>query len=287
MAANERSGLPQLLIIGAQKAGTRSLTHYLSRHPQAWMCGRELDFFSDDDTWARGLDWYAQQIGAPAEPGLIVGETSPSYAMSGAFPEAAERIASTLPDVRLVYLLRDPIERMRSGYQHGLASGAESRGMREALLENPFYLDASSYASQVERYLEHLAADRLLLVLSEDLRHHRRETVNRVLDFVGLPAQPDLPLDDEAHSSEDKRVPRAWARALGEVVITRGLEAKVPGRLVRMREQQSPLMTRPFRREETVMPPDLRQELARRLQPDVRRLREWLGADFDGWGLLD
>jgi hypothetical protein len=278
--------LPRLLVIGAQKAGTQSLTHYLSLHPQTWMCRRELDFFSDDATWARGVEWYAGEIAAPDDPRLVVGETSPSYAMARAFPHTVERVAATLPDVRLVYLLRDPIERMRSAYQHGLASGVESRPMREALLDDPFYLDASSYAAQIERYLDRLPAEQLLLVLSDDLRSRRRETVDRVLDFVGLPARPDLPLTDEIHATEHKRVPRAWARALGSVVISRGLEERVPGWLADMRERQSPLMTRPFRPDEAAMSPELRAELANRLTPDVRRLRAWLGPDFDGWGLL-
>jgi hypothetical protein len=277
--------LPRLLVIGAQKAGTQSLTHYLSLHPQTWMCRRELDFFSDDATWVRGVEWYAGAIAAPDDAGLVVGETSPSYAMGRAFPRTVERVAATLPDVRLVYLLRDPIERMRSAYQHGLASGAESRPMREALLEDPFYLDASSYAAQIERYLERLPAEQLLLVLSDDLRSRRRETVDRVLDFVGLPARPDLPLTDEIHATEHKRVPRAWARALGDVIIRRGVE-RVPRWLVRMREQQSPLMTRTFRPDETAMTPELRAELSARLRPDVSRLRAWLGPDFEGWGLL-
>jgi hypothetical protein len=278
--------LPQLLLIGAQKAGTQSLTHYLSLHPQRGMCRRELNFFSDDATWSRGVDWYAAQIAAPPDRQVVVGETSPSYAMRRAFPRAAERIAATLPDVRLVYLLRDPIDRMRSAYQHGLASGAEGRPMREALLADEFYLDASCYAAQIEHHLEHVRSEQLLLVLSADLRARRAETVSRVLDFVGLPPRPDLPLSDEVHPTDRKRVPRAWARALGDVIIRRRIE-RVPRWLIRMRDQQSPLMTRPFRPEETVMTPELRAELAVRLRPDVARLREWLGPDFDGWGLLD
>jgi hypothetical protein len=61
----------------------------------------------------------------------------------------------------------------------------------------------------------------------------------------------------------------------------------VPKTLIRMRERQSRLLTRPFRPEETVITADLRAELELRLRPDVRRLRAWLGADFAGWGLLD
>jgi hypothetical protein len=278
--------LPRLLIIGAQKAGTQSLTHYLDLHPRLHMCRRELNFFSDDATWARGVDWYADQVGGTSDGQLLTGETSPSYAMAGAFPRAAQRIAATLPDVRLVYLLRDPVDRMRSAYQHGLASGAESRPMRAALLDDEFYLNASSYATQIEHYLEHVAPEQLLLVLSDDLRQRRTETVARVLEFAGLPPRRDLPLTDEVHATEHKRVPRAWARALGDVLIRRRIQ-RIPGWLVRMREEQSPLLTRAFRPDETVMTAELRAELATRLRPEVRRLRTWLGPDFDGWGLLD
>lgn len=277
----------RLLVIGAQKAGTQSLAHYLDAQPRVQFSARELNFFSDDRVWARGLDWYDQQL-APRTPDVqCIGETSPSYSMAGAYPHAASRIAQTWPDVRLVYVLRDPVERMRSAYQHGLASGAETRPMRTALLEDDFYLDASCYAAQIHRYLELLPRESLKLVRSEDLRRRREEVVADVLAFAGVTDPVAALPDDERNVTARRRVPRRWAVALGGMVIRHGWERRVPARLVRWREEQSPLMTRAFRPRESTMPDDVRAELVRRLRPDVAELRQWLGNDFDCWGLLD
>lgn len=276
--------LPGLLVVGAQKSGTQSLTHYLDAQPGVRMCRRELDFFSADDVWRRGLDWYVAQL-PPAQPGDVVGETSPSYSMRRAYPEAAPRIAQVLPAARIVYLMRDPVERVLSAYRHGLVRGAETRPLRRAVLDE-FYLDASRYATQIRRYLEFFPREQLLLLTTDELRDRRAQTVERVLRFAGVErAVDDVPLATEVNTATGRRVPRAWARRLGGFVLSHGLERRVPAALVRWREQQSPVVTRPLRAREQVVPPAVRAELAARLRQEVEQLRAWLGPGFDGWGL--
>lgn len=277
--------LPGLLVVGAQKSGTQSLTHYLDAQPGVRMCRRELDFFSADGAWRRGLDWYAAQL-PPAQPGEVVGETSPSYSMLRSYPEAAPRIAQVLPEVRIVYLMRDPVERVLSAYRHGLVRGAETRPLRRAVRDE-FYLDASRYATQIGRYLEFFPREQLLLLTTDELRDRRAQTVERVLRFAGVDrVVDDGSLATEVNTATGRRVPRAWARALGGFVLSHGLERRVPALLVRWREQQSPLLTRPLRAREHVVPPAVRDELAAQLRPEVEQLRAWLGPEFDGWGLL-
>ena len=276
-----------LLLIGAQKAGTQSLAHYLNAQPRVRFCVRELNFFSDDQVWARGRAWYDEQFGPTDADVSVVGETSPSYTMGRAYPETAARIAATLPDARLVYLVRDPVERLRSAYQHGLASGAERRPMRQALLADELYLDTSRYAAQLDRYLAHFDRDQILVIESDDLRTQRERAVERVVRFAGLGDPVVTPPDREMNVTADRRVPRRWAATVGGVVMRRQWDDRVPRRLVRWRENDSPILTRAFRAEETVMPDDLRQTLRRLLRPDVSALRQWLGDDFHGWGMLD
>jgi hypothetical protein len=276
-----------LLIIGAQKAGTQSLAHYLAAQPRVSVTPRELNFFSDDRVWAKGFDWYREQITDPAKPdAVVVGETSPSYTMRLGYPESATRIAATVPDARLVYLLRDPIERMRSAYQHALAAGWERRPMSEALLADETYLDPSRYAAQLDRYATLIPRDQLLLVESAELRRDRAAVVARVLGFAGVDEAPVPMPDTEMNVTAARRVPRRWAVRVGDTVIRRDWADRVPHWLVRQRERESRLLTRPFRNDETVLPDDLRAELVRRLRPDVDALRDWLGHDFHGWGML-
>src|SRR5215216_7751234 len=130
--------LPDFLVLGAQKAGTTALYAYLRRHPQiAGPSWKEVSFF--DRHYARGESWYRGNFPsrpatwlarrrAGAEP--IVGEASPGYLFH---PHAPQRVATLLPNVRLIALLRDPVDRALSHYHHELALGRESLSFEEAI----------------------------------------------------------------------------------------------------------------------------------------------------------
>src|SRR3954451_2019382 len=96
--------LPTLVVIGAMKGGTTSLYHYLRAHPDVFMSNeKELNFFSDDDMYDRGREWYeAQFTGDKARRARVRGEASPRYTMASAAPDTAARMAALLPDARLV-----------------------------------------------------------------------------------------------------------------------------------------------------------------------------------------
>jgi hypothetical protein len=107
------------------KSGTTSLFHYLQAHPQAHMSPRkEVEFFVKEKNWRRGFDWY-QARGSPAGvPGRLFDRRGLRgvHQVSGVQGRSPERIAQHLPDVRLIYVVRDPIERIRSHYQHRVLS---------------------------------------------------------------------------------------------------------------------------------------------------------------------
>src|SRR5881398_2677233 len=105
--------LPNLLVIGASKCGTTSLHHYLGLHPEIGMSRvKELHYFVEEPTES-SLRWYASQF--PDAP--VRGESSPSYTQRHRSPLVAARIARVLPDVKLVYIVRDPVERLLSSYR--------------------------------------------------------------------------------------------------------------------------------------------------------------------------
>ena len=174
---------PNLLVIGAAKCGTTSLHEYLSAHPEIEMSrDKELDFFVEEKNWNRGLEWYEAQFGdAP-----VRGESSVSYA---AFPEydgVPERIARVLPDARLIYLVRDPVERVVSHFFHhsirypgGSFDELPSSDLGRRLA------DVSRYWTQLSRYLDRFPAERILVVDSDELRARRRETLQQIFAFVG------------------------------------------------------------------------------------------------------
>jgi len=265
--------LPTFLIIGAMKAGTTSLWSYLGAHPDIYVApGKELNFFVAERNWSKGLGWYEGRFADARSPAK--GEASPQYAMVHAFAGVPARIADVVPDVKIVYLIRHPIERMRSHYLHRVASGKEDRPIDRAFLEGLDYLHTSRYAFQLEPYLERFSRESILLVTSEDLRNVRAETLRAVFSF--LEVDPNiLPagVEAEEHRTADKRVQSG---------IGRRLSAAAPTPLRRL---ISKVTTRTIDPESAVLSEDVRRRVADALRPDLERLKEIAGPGFDAWGL--
>jgi hypothetical protein len=271
--------LPTFLVIGAMKAGTTSLWGYLSEHPQVFMAPeKELNFFSGQ--WSRGLEWYESHF-AGAGDAIAVGEISPSYGMVHYFP-VPERIASVIPDARLIYLLRHPIERMVSAYLHWVAEGLEQRPIEQAFLEDLNYLHMSRYAFQLERFLEHFSRDRVLLVLSERLRDERPSTLRDIYSFVGVDREwVGREVSEERHRTADKRVRTERAERRRDTPLYRAASRMTPTALKRWHYRAT---TRPVTQQATLSP-ELEARIRDALAPDVTRLRDFLGPSFDGWGI--
>lgn len=113
--------LPGLIVIGAMRAGTTTLYHHLSNHPEIGMSRmKETDFFVPKMNFPLGMSWYQSQF----DPGYsIYGEASPNYAMCHLWRGVPARIHSILPDVRLIFLARDPVDRLVSHYHHAWSTG--------------------------------------------------------------------------------------------------------------------------------------------------------------------
>ena len=108
------SARPNFLIIGAGKSGTTSLWSLLGQHPEIFVSRiKEPSFFSNDEQYTRGWMWYESLFrGARGEN--AIGEASNSYSATGIHPDTVRRIVESLPGVRLIYLVRNPFERMES-----------------------------------------------------------------------------------------------------------------------------------------------------------------------------
>jgi hypothetical protein len=217
-----RRRLPGALIIGAQKSGTSALFSYLAQCP--WLEAsrdKELDFFGSDFLYAKGLPWYASNW-SDRPAAAIRFEASPLYLVSH---PSATRIAKCLPDVKLIAVLRDPVERAYSSWRMYRAQlsgdpdfykriraerytpeqcsleeprtwleiqdfSAAVQSEAECLLRGKFkecsILDIGRYGPQIRRFLEHFSPQQLLVLDSQDLRQRRIPTLNRVLRFLGL-----------------------------------------------------------------------------------------------------
>jgi hypothetical protein len=281
--------LPNFLVIGAMKAGTTSMHRYLDAHPDIFMAEqKELNYFIEELNWSRGQAWYAEHF-ADANTQIARGEASPGYAGHPFRRGVPARIAQLIPDARLVYLVRHPIERMRSQWVHRTLRGLERRSPTEALLDDIRYLSKSQYALQVEQYLEQFPRERLLIVVTEELRADRAGVMGRVFAFLGVdPGWSGPVLDQEFHQTADKVARRgpmpvpALARRLpgyGAIVqraphAVRRAYATVARPLTRGRDPRT-----------VALSDDLRRELERRLADDIERFAGFMPPTFDAWGL--
>lgn len=282
--------LPSFFIVGAQKSGTSTLHRLLQQHPQAFLCDpKEPHFFSDPAAERLGEDWY-RSLFAQAKDAVAVGEASTTYAMYPHYAGVVERLTATVRDPQIVYLVREPIARMRSAYLHALAWGSETRPIGQALLEDPRYLLTSSYGLQAEQWLTRVPRDRLLLLSLDELQADPGALIARVAGFLGLDASWRPPAGvPRANSSDGKRRPRAWWRELGELTLRTERTHRIPGWMVRLNDSDSTLVRRSVDPEELELPQSVAAELRRALREDHRRLAAmwddsvpppWLEAEF-------
>lgn len=202
--------LPDFIIIGAQKAGTTSLYHYLSQHPEIVLSARkELHYF--DHSYQKGEYWYRGQFPSvrrnKAVKQIITGEATPNYIFHLRCPS---RIRETVPDIKLIAVLRNPVDRAISHYSHVRRYAAEPLSMMEAFLQeqnrlapeiermrvDPYYkstihqyysyLSRGKYLDQLERYRNVFPRDRLFLLKAEDLFSNPTMVLEEVYTFLGV-----------------------------------------------------------------------------------------------------
>jgi sulfotransferase family protein len=273
--------LPTFLVIGAPKAGTTSLYHYLREHPEIYMPEtKEVDFFVAGRNWPRGVEWYERQFKA-ANGARATGEASPRYAMYPLHPGIPERISGLLPDVQLVYLVRNPVKRMISHYLHFVRSLKEDRPPEVALLKRPDYVSCSRYAMQIERYLEHFRRDQLLVVVSERMYEQRAPTLAAIFEFLGVdPSFRDPMLEEEHYVTAAQLVPRPATKAVMRTGFWNPIASRLPEPVKKVGRRLSHEPTR-----QPEITPALREQLEDLVREDVSRLRRYVGGDFDGWGI--
>lgn len=273
--------LPTFLVIGAMKAGTTTLYEHLRAHPDITMSAdKEPDFFVAEKSWSRGLEWYESQFDA----GRAVGEASTNYAKHPLFAGVAERATRVLRDVRVVYLVRHPLDRMRSHWLHAQSAGWETRSFAQAVQHDPQYVDVSRYSFQLEQWLAHVPAERIIVRTSEQMHAAPQECLSSVFGFVGV--DPDHPVDVERRDHATAERPparRPLARAASRVPGASKLARLAPASL---RATYGRATTIPLDPEVAVLPPALEASIVERLRPDLLALRPFMPDDFDGWGLL-
>jgi Sulfotransferase domain len=287
--------LPNLLIIGAAKCGTTSLHRYLDQHPHISMAGanggsaKELRFFTDPH-WRDELDRYTRHFSPDA---AIRGEATPAYTFYPLHRGVPERIHALVPEVRLIYLVRDPLERIASHWVQRYWGGDRRSfedWMREYDRPDNLLVCPSRYATQIEQYLRYFDLSQILILDQRELRTNRSATLKRVFAFLAVDDAVDSPaFDEELNVGAEKEAftgfgHQLWTRVLGSDGsigrFGRGLPMPVrrtvgrPIRRVLSRSIETP-----------VIDERLRAELTALLKDEADRFRELAGREFRHWSV--
>ena len=267
--------LPDFLIIGAPRCGTTSLFYYLSEHSQIVpSIEKELHFF--DDHYAKGMRWYRAQFPTAVQKyyaehirkqDFLTGEATPAYLF---YPHASERISKVLPHVKLIVLLRNPVDRAFSHYWLLSRVNKETLSFEEAIRREQAmigserekilteanrasqeyrqfsYLTRGMYVDHLQHWMKYYPREQFLILKSEDMYSNPAATTKQTLEFLGLP-------DLEMKADKEYK------------------QYRLPQKAGYLNKERPPKMM-----------PETRHYLLDFFKPYNARLYEFLGLDF-GW----
>jgi len=195
--------LPNFIIVGAPKAGTTSLYHYLSEHPEVFMSEpKEVNYFSKIEIEQQGLyyqDFKAKDLKSyeaifnSVSNEIAIGEGSVSYLF---YPETPKKIKATIPDVKIIILLRDPIERAHSHYLMDFRMGLVNLSFEEIVYKTSDhkkidlfyqqYIELGLYYKQIKRYIDTFGNAQIKIFLQEDLKNNTEKVIFDLYSFLDI-----------------------------------------------------------------------------------------------------
>ena len=277
--------LPNIVIIGAAKAGTTSMLNYLDVHPEiAVSTEKEMRFFQDPDcrTW---LGTYQAHF---PEGTRYRAEATPFYSKAPCFPGVVDRMAELVPDARILYLVRDPIDRLVAEYVEQMQWRAAGGSLDEQLTaaDDPRnHLVASSrYATQLRDFLRRFAAEQIMVLDLAELSTDVVGVMGEVFDFLEV-ERPNMSAADFGlfNTRDDKKMFPEWMMRLRRGPIVRMMH-RLPDR---PRQFVSDLAWRRLRTpmERPELSEHSRRALREVLAPEVADLRALTGRPFATWSL--
>lgn len=235
--------VPDFFVLGAQKAGTTALHDWLVQQPDICLPTiKETHYFSHDDRYRLGLDWYQRQFPANCPPDTVRGEVDPEYMFYG---RAAERIRVLNPNPKFIFLLRQPLERAYSQYLMSVRRGYEDLSFAQALsaesarladdtdghaMDHQSYLARGLYSRQIRHYREMFPASQFLFIKFDDLinKEGGLDIYTSICRFLGINSSPALAVRDK--KSNQASTPRSiWLR---DQLYQRGKLRKFIGGLI-------------------------------------------------------
>jgi len=250
------------------------------QHPACYVPSLADPYFFDKN-YDRGLDWYFNLFEEAPASAQAIGEFSHDYIHS---PEAAERIARDLPDVKILVTLRHPIDRTFSSYASAFAAGVIRTSFEIALEEVDMLISNSLYADKLDLFFQHFDRDRVKILFFEDLAADPQRFAEEAFDFLGLRTIQDIDYDQKMSVLSKPRIPFAGVASKQGANLLRKLGwLELLGKL-----KSNPLVRglfyKPYKQEEKPqMDPQMRQKLRDLFEPQVVRVEKITGRDLVHW----
>jgi hypothetical protein len=272
---------PNFLIIGAPKAGTTSLWAYLRQHPEIFMTDqKELNYFSRDDVYLKGWPWYMEMFHR-YKGELAVGEASPSYCMIISYPKVIRRIAENLPDAKLIYIVRDPFERVRSAWLQFLYTGhAISGNFIQDIKEYGPMIEQSLYWQCISAYKSYFLDENILILFFEDLQTDAAQVVRHCYKFLGVdtmfkPENVNIRYNTSAGRRKERKIMPRLRRARLYSIASKLPEFIKTPIYYRLGQKKMP--------EKPAWDPEVKDWYYKKISADVYRFLDYVGMPRDFW----
>lgn len=291
--------LPNFICPGAQKAGTTTLYMILKQHPSIFLpSGKEQRFFFEDSKFKKGVNWYRETFYSSYGGEKAIGDITPDYMF---FEGVAQRIYDTLgPEIRFIFLLRNPYERAYSHYWMSVRRGFETKDFYQALMleeariersfwhKNHFsYATRGLYARQVMGFLQYFKGDNMLFVDFDRFIEHPEDVCMQIWKFLDIGDNSNIdykihhnptrmPISRTLHSFLTS--PPRWLKSSVDYLLPAGFGRQFAKRSARVLREKN---YRKF-----IKPPltiSSKRFLTDFFLADIRQLSEITGCDYDSW----
>jgi hypothetical protein len=273
--------LPDFIVAGASKAGTTWLSRCLGAHPEVFVALHPTEYFSY--RFDRGLNWY-EGFFSEADGAKRIGEKSTSYMI---WDETPGRIADALPDVTLLFVLREPVARANSHYRMLLRAGNVTDDIDAELVPGTPLVEEGRYFQRLNGFRRHLADEQVRVLLYDDLIADPAAFIRHVYGSLGVSEDVVPPLVDRRfHATKTRpRFQRAFNSAVRASIAVSSRSRLVERGIDSLRQRGVFDVLHRINRGPSfpTMSDDHRRDLVEYYRDDVEALAGWLGRDLSHW----
>lgn len=268
------------IVIGAMKAGTTSLYETLKDHPEiSFSKVKETHFFSKSTDWKKELPKYHELF--EKGEGMIYGEASTSYAFRPQHQNVAEKIYAYNPNMKLIYIVRNPINRSISHYMHSFAKGYTKLSIDEEVKNNAQIIQVSRYYYQIKPYLELFGREQIYFIDFKDFIKDRQSVLKDLADFLGIDPDPLLQIQEQ-HANPTIGVVKLHPR-FGKFIQWMDPFLKLWPERFRLFVKKLIVNKNRVFQEKPKMKEHTKQKIIESIEPEIPKLEKLLDKDLSSW----